>query len=322
MKLIRNLPKNYKSSDINIFPNLGKEITLENPGINKYKNVLTAGFNLFSINSIKFLNKHSMVIDFNLGLVNFSKHMFKYVLKNNKIKHNSIYIWAINDHCFNYYHWTAEALPRLLLLKKESINEKVLIPLTWKDKNFIFDSLKILGFDYMLYNVNNLNLFSQIISPNHLGSTGNFNPEYMNIVRNSLKSDTSKNRKFWILRHQHQKRYLNCNDDFKKLLKKYKIETIYTDNLEYSDEIKLFSQASFIGGLHGAGLVNMIFMDKNSNVFEIKTKEVEKSNAFYSLADALGHNYYYLKTNLNETRSGISLDLDLLEIELSTIFKN
>ena len=32
-----------------------------------------------------------------------------------------------------------------------------------------------------------------------------------------LKSDISKNKKFWILRHQNQTRYLNCNNEFKKL---------------------------------------------------------------------------------------------------------
>ena len=118
MKLVRSLPENYKSFDRDLFPSLGKEITFNNPEINSYKNVLLSGFNLFSINNFQFLNKLSMAIDFNLGTINFSKQMLSYIFKNKKIRYNSNYIWIINDHCFNYYHWTAEALPRLLLLKK------------------------------------------------------------------------------------------------------------------------------------------------------------------------------------------------------------
>ena len=321
MKLVRSLPENYKSFDRDLFPSLGKEITFNKPEINSYKNVLLSGFNLFSINNFQFLNKLSMAIDFNLGTINFSKQMLSYIFKNKKIRYYSNYIWIINDHCFNYYHWTAEALPRLLLLKNNSIYKKVLIPNTWKERDFIFDSLKLLGFTYELYNPQFLNFFTQIISPNHLGSTGNFNPNYMNIVRNELKAGNSENKRFWILRKINQSRYIKNIDNFEKLLKKYNIEKIFSDNLEYYQEIELFSKASFIGGVHGAGLANMIFMDKNSKVLEVKTKNVEKSNAFYAMADSLGLKYYYFRTNSNEDDDGLTLDLEQLENELSTVFK-
>ena len=143
----------------------------------------------------------------------------------------------------------------------------------------------------------------------------------MNIVRNELKAGNSENKRFWILRKINQSRYIKNIDNFEKLLKKYNIEKIFSDNLEYYQEIELFSKASFIGGVHGAGLANMIFMDKNSKVLEVKTKNVEKSNAFYAMADSLGLKYYYFRTNSNEDDDGLTLDLEQLENELSTVFK-
>jgi len=65
----------------------------------------------------------------------------------------------------------------------------------------------------------------------------------------------------------------------------------------------------------------MIFMDKNSRVLEVKTKNVEKSNAFYAMADSLDLKYYYLRTNSNEDDEGFTLDLEQLENELSIVFK-
>ena len=62
-------------------------------------------------------------------------------------------------------------------------------------------------------------------------------------------------------------------------------------------------------------------MNKYSKVLEVKTKNVEKSNAFYAMADSLDLKYYYFRTNSNEDDDGLTLDLEQLENELSTVFK-
>ena len=46
---------------------------------------------------------------------------------------------------------------------------------------------------------------------------------------------------------------------------------------------------------HGANLVNMIWMQENSTIFEINTKETENATlCYWSLASALGYNYNYI----------------------------
>ena len=53
---------------------------------------------------------------------------------------------------------------------------------------------------------------------------------------------------------------------------------------------------------------------------EVKTKML-KSNAFYAMADSLDLKYYYFRTNSYEDDDGLTLDLEQLENELSTVFK-
>ena len=113
--------------DKDIFNNLEKGVLIPDPKIIVYKNVLVSGFNLFSINKLKFLNGLSMAIDFKLQASSFIKHLLKSIYRNRKIISKQENLWIINDHSFNYYHWISEALPRLLLLKKYGYKEKNLI---------------------------------------------------------------------------------------------------------------------------------------------------------------------------------------------------
>ena len=84
--------------------------------------------------------------------------------------------------------------------------------------------------------------------------------------------------------------------------------------------MNLFSKASFIGGLHGAGLTNMVLMDEGSSVLEVKTISTEESNAFFALASALNHNYYYFRSKDSENDMGINLNLEKLDSILSEVF--
>ena len=60
MKIYRELPKNFNEKDKDIFNNLEKGVLIPDPKIIVYKNVLVSGFNLFSINKLKFLNGLSL----------------------------------------------------------------------------------------------------------------------------------------------------------------------------------------------------------------------------------------------------------------------
>jgi capsular polysaccharide biosynthesis protein len=62
------------------------------------------------------------------------------------------------------------------------------------------------------------------------------------------------------------------------------------EEMRVSDQIKLFVNARRISGLHGAGLVNLVWNHKNASVVEIY--QAGKFNSCYSaMAAVLGHSY-------------------------------
>ena len=319
MKIYREPPKNFNEKDKDIFNNLEKGVFIPDPEIIVYKNVIVSGFNLFSINKLKFLNRLSMAIDFKLQVSSFIKHLLKSIYKNRRIISKQDNLWIINDHCFNYYHWVSEALPRLLLLKEYGYNEKILLPNNWKNHEYIISSIDKLNFHYEFYDIDKVYKISNFTTSKHLATTGNFNPIHLKELSNYLKTSKSVNSKYWIVRKENQSRRIKNKDDLMEVLNKYQIKTIYSEDLSFEDEVNIFSKASFIGGLHGAGLTNMLFMDEGSVVLEIKTKLTEKSNAFFAMASALNHNYYYHRSDLDDIE-GIELNIKGIDSTLKEIF--
>ncbi len=320
MKITRKLPKNFRSEDIDLFPNPDKGTTIDRPFLKDYKKIILSGFNLFSIKSFKFINNLSMVRASKFTTLNFLKQLMANLIRNKKIQIKKDKLWIINDHCFNYFHWVTEALPRLLLIKENKIKGTVLLPSKWSSNAFIKSSLGVLGYEHEYYDLNSINYIPRIISANHLASTGNYNPKYIKMVKDSIKKDHSENLRLWVLRNENQSRHINNRNELINLLEKYNIKTIRPEEISFQKQVSFFSKASFIGGIHGAGLTNMIFMDEESNVLEIKTQSTEKNNAFYSLASALSHNYYYLRSKAKESDQGITLNLNELDDELTCLF--
>ena len=68
---------------------------------------------------------------------------------------------------------------------------------------------------------------------------------------------------------------------------------ILAEELSFTEQVAIFSNAEIIMGLHGAGLVNMLFMKKNCCVIEIRRHGDSRNNCFFSLASELDLNYFY-----------------------------
>ena len=320
MKIFRELPKNLKLEDNDLFPNSIKVSIIDNPVLKDYKKIILSEFNLFSIKSFKFINYLSMMQVSKFTTLDFIKQLMGSLKRNIKTHIKKQKLWIINDHCFNYFHWVTEALPRLLLIKENKIKGTVLLPSTWSSNTFITSSLDIVGYEYEYYDLNSTYYLPEIISPNHLAGAGNYNPKYIKLVKNSLKKDYSENLRLWVLRDENQPRHIKNRNELCILLEKFKIQIIRPEELSFQQQVSFFSKASFVGGIHGAGLTNMIFMDEESNVLEIKTKSTEKNNAFFTLSSALNHNYYYLRSKDEDTASGIILDLNELNHQFTALF--
>ncbi|WP_077873290.1 glycosyltransferase family 61 protein [Escherichia coli] len=56
-------------------------------------------------------------------------------------------------------------------------------------------------------------------------------------------------------------------------LKELGFDILYAEDLDFAQQVSIFSNASILIGPHGAGLTNILFMPKNSTLIEIFNSE-------------------------------------------------
>lgn len=81
--------------------------------------------------------------------------------------------------------------------------------------------------------------------------------------------NVSLDRKIFLTRSKHRLRFLENSEEIEAKAKRYGLEIIDADALSLEAQMKLFSQASFISGIHGAGLTNMVYRKTPCRVLEI-----------------------------------------------------
>lgn len=84
-------------------------------------------------------------------------------------------------------------------------------------------------------------------------------------------------------------------------LKKIGVYILDYRAIKLTEQITLFANADSIISFTGSGLANMIWMPKNSNIYEIGNYRELVTVEIPILAKMLGHNYNYIK--VDETTS-------------------
>ncbi len=71
------------------------------------------------------------------------------------------------------------------------------------------------------------------------------------------------------------------------------------------EQIHLFNSVKWLVSIHGAGLTNMIFMNKGCHILELRNKDDKDNNCYFSLASAVGLNYYYLENATDNSNTNV-----------------
>ena len=93
--------------------------------------------------------------------------------------------------------------------------------------------------------------------------------------------------------------------------KKLLLEIFFAEDLNFSEQVDLFSNTKNLISIHGAGLTNILFMQPNTNILEIrknswgmlKDNTLESSkfyNTYYHICNLTKLNYYYLNAKAND----------------------
>ena len=81
-------------------------------------------------------------------------------------------------------------------------------------------------------------------------------------------------------------------------------EIIYAEELKFSEQVDLFSEASFVVAPHGAGLTNICFMEKGTRLVEIFEPNMIKAD--YYLRST--HNSLDYDCIITDTNRSVNLD--------------
>ena len=242
----------------------------------------------------------------------------KQTVPNNEIAALVFDQWSVR----NYYHWMIESLQRLMFLKMHYPNAYLIVP--HPASNFITSTISALGFNKIKFldrespdvlKVSKL-LFPQIVyadvdselatsdnippSPHKVTLPKNFESisyeEPILTVRKTLLAHYSPTpvipkKRTYISRAKQTKRRLLNEEEIKPVLEKYGFDTVYFEDMSFTEQIAIMFETKIFLGLHGANMVNILFMQEGAKVIELMNKDF-LNDAYYLLASSVKLPYY------------------------------
>lgn len=235
-------------------------------------------------------------------------------------------IWITDENAYGYFHWLTDCLTRLVVALPQIQSHKIILPQHLKRMPFIEDSLHYFNLDPVFYSDEDPVLIKELITPKHTAPTGNYHPEIINDLREIFTGINKQVpfRKIYISREKAVKRKITNEENVIALLKQYNFEIHYFEQYDLDKQINLMKESICLIGVHGAGLSNMLFMNKNSFILELRNTGDKINNCYYSLASDLQHKYYYLLNNGDSSDThevNLTVDIEKLKNIIELIGK-
>lgn len=216
------------------------------------------------------------------------------------IKLKGKYVLITDDWSASYFHWTADALQRLYLIKDEMKEYTLLIPEYFKKYSYITESLSMFNARVHFFPTDKNLRIEELLVPSPAGGSGIFNYEvirglscYLKDHKKINEQQTPAYHKIYISRGKALKRKILNEEEVISILMQLNFEIVYMEDIGFIEQIKLLSNCKYLVSLHGAGLTNELFLPASANVLEIRHPKDHLNNCYYTLAAALNLKYHY-----------------------------
>jgi hypothetical protein len=236
----------------------------------------------------------------------------------------------------NYSHWLIDAIPRIGLLKKSGLFNKVdkfLVPNYKYD--YHFETLELLGIPsskVIIGNEYNHIQADKIIAtsnPRHIGHfpywIGTFlRDSYLNTI-----APTEFPSRIYIRRSDSSLRNILNEDKLVAALKPFGFVDYELSKLSFAQKVNLFRSADYIISAGGAALGNLVFCKKEVKALEIFSSTYV-STMFADIAIRMGLEYHYLIVDVNKKYKKIdqaqkehfAVDIDKIIKKLETLLSS
>ena len=206
-----------------------------------------------------------------------------------------------------YAHWLFDALPRLHALDLiPNQDVRIVVPETLTALQR--DSLQALGINpSRCLPLNHRHLkFQCLYVPSFMGTTGNPHPLGIAWLRKRFLGNdilVEGTERIYISRRSASRRRVLNEKELEPILLKHGFRIVECEKLSFPEQVELFSHASMVVGLHGAGLANLLFAPAGCRVLEILTPPLRQRLMYYSIAGLLAQPYSYLDASVDESHS-------------------
>lgn len=225
-------------------------------------------------------------------------------------------LWIVDDWSYGYFHWLADALPRLYAVQDRIGDCLILLPHQYQGLGFVEDSLKAFGINEVEFiAVDEVVLVDKLLVPTPTAPSGHYRNEIIAGVRKILKrafgsQQQELQNRIYISRGRSAKRRISNEDDVTEVLSQNGFTTVYAENHPFRDQVRIASESQFLVSNHGAGLTNMLFMRDGGSVLELRHARDSVNNCYFTLASALDINYFYQTCeSVNRTEDPHTADL-------------
>ena len=199
----------------------------------------------------------------------------------------------------NYCHWVCDWMPRILTLRSLFHGPMVLAMtenLTTYQRDFLamVDQVEVLDCGGRAVEAEELIFLSTTLDFCHPANYGD--PVHM--MQLDALVDLAEQRSddlahnIFVPRIRSGRRTLDREARFIEMLARAGVRTIYPEDMTAAEQIRIFAAARNIVGIHGGGLVNLVFARQCRNVVEIFPPDYG-TWTFQVLADAIGAKYHY-----------------------------
>jgi capsular polysaccharide biosynthesis protein len=209
-------------------------------------------------------------------------------------------LWIVDDWSAGYFHWLADALPRLFLVRQHLKDWTLLLPHYARTLSFVEPSLAPFGPGRVRYaGADEVLACRRLFVPTHAAPPGHFNEDVIRSIRQVLvtaygsSSGEAPADRLYISRSAARRRKVSNEADVLDVLRRFGFRIFHPESCPFEEQVRTASAARYLVSSHGAGLTNMLFMRPDSHVLELRHQDDRLSNCYFTMASALGLQYSY-----------------------------
>lgn len=186
------------------------------------------------------------------------------------------YIIIHNMWTGGYYHWIAEALPRLIAAKDHLADGILLLPQSKSLERVMLESAAVFGATAIQRFPGNANVMvPDLVLPRNSPLINNYQPNEMEELRERAAWAAKDHpaplgaRRLFISRSRSRGRKIANEEEVQARLIELGFSVVHLEDFGFLDQVRLFQQADEVVAQHGAGLVNIAFMRPGTRVIEL-----------------------------------------------------